>query len=144
MTFEEMLRQKLATAPFRSREKELLKVVLGEVQRKDSSGLMSHEQGNAIIKKMVKGNEETIALLKPDDPRRSGIEEENTILSSFLPSYLTAEQIREKLAQNGIDVPVMEAKSDGQAVGVAMGFLKKAGLSVEGDTVKKLVGEMRA
>lgn len=146
MTFEQKLRERLSKAPFRSREKELLKVVLGEVQLKSATAPVTEEQGNSLVKSMIKNNVEKVLVhLKEGDERRIGVLEENKILESLLPSYLTADEIEAKL-NTDIDlvIQIKAAKSDGQATGLAMKFLKAQNCNVEGDTVKQVVLSARA
>lgn len=144
MTFEQKLRERLNKAPFRSREKELLKVVLGEVQLKSASAPVTEEQGHSLVKSMIKNNVEKVLVhLKEGDERRIGILEENKILESLLPSYLTADEIKAKLSDDVV-TQIKEAKSDGQATGLVMKFLKAQNCNVEGDTVKQVVLAARA
>ena len=80
-------------------------------------------------------------LLSETDPRRAKLLEENKVLTSLLPQYWTAGQIRERLQADGVND--QGAKNDGQAIGMAMGHLKKINAPVEGQTVKEAVAEMR-
>ena len=140
MTFEEKLRNRIATSVFGSDEKNLLKVVLGELQRKSVGKPVSDETGYNVVKGMVKANEEVLRRLRRDDQtRRDKYEEENEILVELLPTYWSAEEIRESLGQ--LD---FSAINTGQAMGLAMKHLKGLNAPVEGDTVKKVVEEMRA
>jgi hypothetical protein len=143
MSFEEILRNRISKAPFRSKEKDLLKVVLGEIQQKSASGKVTDDQGLAIVKSMIKNNiEKVLPHLKDEDERKTMIEEENKILQSLLPSYLTAEQIKNRLVD--LVGQIKEAKSEGQATGIAMKHLKLINVQVEGETVKQAIQEMRA
>lgn len=144
MSFEQTVRDRIAKAPFRSREKDILKVVLGDIQQKAAGGTITEEQGHALVKKLVKGNEETLGHLKADDARRPQYVEENAILATLLPSYLTAEQVTAELTSAGVVEQVKAAKNEGQATGVAMKHLKGKGLAVEGDEVKKAVTALRS
>jgi hypothetical protein len=144
MSFEQSLRDRINKAPFRSREKDLLKVVLGEVQQKSAGGKVTDEQGLAIVKKMAKANEETLGLLGAEDKRREQYEEENAILQSLLPNYLTVEQIVQRLTEGGLADEIKTAKNEGQATGIAMKKLKADNAPVEGDTVKQAVVKLRS
>ena len=141
MSYEEQIRGRMIKAPHGSTEKSLLKVLLGEVQQKSNIGQFTDEMGLAIVKKMMKANEETIPHLSEIDPRRAKLLEENKVLTSLLPQFWTAGQIRERLQADGVNV--QGAKNDGQAIGMAMGHLKKMNAPVEGQTVKEAVAEMR-
>jgi uncharacterized protein YqeY len=146
MSFEEKLRERLNKAPFRSKEKDLLKVVLGELQQKSASGKVTDEQGLAIVKSMIKNNiEKVLPHLKEGDERKTVIEEENKILQALLPAYLTVEQVKELLAKyQGLTEDIQAAKNDGQATGLAMKYLKSLNAQVEGETVKQAILELRA
>ena len=145
MTFEQKLRERLNKAPFRSREKELLKVVLGEVQLKSASAPVTEEQGHSLVKSMIKNNVEKVLVhLKEGDERRIGVLEENKILESLLPSYMTADEVKVKLSGDAeLATQIKAAKNDGQATGLAMKFLKAQNCNVEGDTVKQVVLSLR-
>lgn len=146
MSFEQTLRDRISKAPFRSKEKDLLKVVLGDVQQKSASGKVSDEQGLGIVKSMIKNNVEKVLVhLKEDDPRHAVIVEENKILASLLPTYLTVDEVKELLAKYDSMVSDLKAaKSEGQATGIAMKYLKSVNAQVEGDTVKQAVQQLRA
>ncbi len=143
MSFEQTLRDRINKAPFKSTERDLLKVVLGEFQLKAATLKVTDEMAIAIVKKMVKANDETLGHLGQDDARRKQYEEENQILQTLLPSYLTVDQILAKLSEGGLTEEVKTAKSEGQATGVAMRHLKSANASVEGETVKQAVQKLR-
>src|SRR5450432_934138 len=95
-------------------EKEILRVAVGEITteaaRPGRKG--SDEEAQAILRKLVKSNEETLAATA-DEEKRTTLLEENAILAGFLPKSLTPEEILAALA------PVLEqiktAPSDGQA-----------------------------
>lgn len=144
MSFEQTVRDRISKAPYGSTEKNILKVVLGDIQLKAAGGTITDEAGHAIVKKLVKGNEETLGHLKAEDARRHQYIEENAILATLLPAYLTAEQVTAELTSAGLVEQVKSAKNEGQATGVAMKHLKGKGLAVEGDEVKKAVTAMRS
>src|SRR4051812_34271499 len=99
MSFEQMLRAKIAKAPFKSTEKEVLKVVLGEWQLKAATGKVTDELGFGLVKKMIKANDENLLYLGLTDPRRAKYNEENRFLNDLLPEYLTVEQVLATLAE---------------------------------------------
>jgi hypothetical protein len=149
MSFEQVLRDRIAKAPFKSKERDILKVVLGELQLKAASGKVSDETSHNFVKSMIKNNtEKVLAVLKLDDPRRAGIEEENKVLQSLLPKYLTVDEaetaLREATDPPGLVEEIQKAKSEGQATGVAMKYLKGHGMNVEGETVKTVVSKLRS
>lgn len=141
MSFEQQIRDRMTKSAHGSNERNLLKVVLGEVQQKSALGAFTEDMGHAIVKKMMKANEETIPHLSESDARRGKLLEENKILAGLLPQYWSAAQVRQQLEADGIDIK--SAKNDGQAMGLAMQHLKKINAPIEGQAVKVAVGEMR-
>ena len=142
MSFEQKLRDRIKNAGFGSVEKNVLRVVLGDVQLKAAKSKINDEACYGIVKKIVQGNKDSIGYMAMDDPRKSQYEQENVILSSLLPEYLTADQIRGKLTPELIE-QVKSSKNDGQCVGLVMSYLKKENLLVEGETVKEVVKLLR-
>lgn len=139
MNFEEKLRVKINTFPFQSSERNLLKVVLGEFQRKGVGKSVSDETGYNVVRKMIKVNEENSALLGEDDPWTQVFEEENQVMAMLLPKCWDAEHI-----QAHLDLELIRAaKNDGQAMGLAMRTLKELDAPVEGDVVKAVVSKIR-
>jgi uncharacterized protein YqeY len=138
--FEEKIRKDLAAIPFSDKEhRNILKVVLGEIQRKPVGGKVTEEMAHNVVKGMIKSNEEMIHYFAADNPRCLECERENAILRAILPAYLSEDAIRSALQS----VDIQSAKGDGQAVGMAMKYFKESGLSIEGETVKKVVLAMR-
>lgn len=145
MTFEQKIRDRISKVPFKSKEKEILKVVLGEVQQKSNMGSFSEESGISMVKSMIKNNiEKVLIYMSADDPRRAPLEEENRVLTSLLPAYLTKDEVRAKLNEVNLGGAFKDMKNEGMAVGAAMKFFKGLNLAVEGDVVKQVVQELRA
>jgi uncharacterized protein YqeY len=123
-------------------EKEILRVAVGEITteaaRPGRQG--NDEEAQAILRKLVKSNEETLAATTEAD-KRAVLQQENEILGAYLPKSLGAEEIAAALA------PVIEqikaAASDGQATGVAMKQLKVLGAVVNGKDVAVAIKELR-
>jgi uncharacterized protein YqeY len=124
-------------------EKEILRVAVGEITteaaREGRKG--DDDEARAIVKKLMKSNEESIeGGLSPE--RRAELEEENRILSAFLPKVLGIEDI--VLALSPVSDAVKAAGNEGQATGVAMKHLKAAGASVNGKDVAEAVKRLRS
>ena len=123
-------------------EKEILRVAMGEITteaaRDGRKG--NDEEAQAILRKLIKSNEESLNASE-DPAKRSVLEEENRILAAFLPKSLSVEEIVAALA------PVVEgvksAGNEGQATGVAMKHLKSAGALVSGKDVAVAVKQLR-
>ena len=99
------------------------------------------EEAQAVIKKVVKGNREMIAVAKdPEVVQRT--ETEIALLNGLLPQTLTVEEITQHLAP--VQDAIRAAGNDGQATGVAMKHLKSGGHAVEGQSVAQAVKALRA
>lgn len=123
-------------------EKEILRVALGDIQSEQARGtdVVSDEQAAKIIRKIIKGNDETLAVVK-DPEARTKLERENAILASLLPQTLSTEQIVERLQP--VIGTIQAAGNDGHATGVAMKHLKAAGAAVDGKAVAEAVKRIR-
>ncbi len=123
-------------------EKEILRVAVGEITteaaREGRKG--DDEEARAIVKKLMKSNEESLAS-GPDAERRSVLEEENRILSAFLPQTLGVDAI--VAALGAVAEAVRAAGNEGQATGIAMKHLKASGASVNGKDVAAAVKRLR-
>jgi len=123
-------------------EKEILRVAVGEITteaaREGRKG--DDDESRAIIRKLIKSNDESLAS-GPDGERRKVLEEENQILSAFLPQALGVDAIVSAL--EAVREAVRAAGSEGQATGVAMKHLKASGASVNGKDVAEAVRRVR-
>ena len=123
-------------------EKEILRVAVGEITteaaRDGRTG--SDEEALAILKKLVKSNDESIAASE-DEAKKAVLEEENRVLEDFLPKSLGVDAIVAALAD--VSDAVKGAGSDGQATGVAMKHLKSSGAVVNGKDVAQAVKRLR-
>jgi uncharacterized protein YqeY len=126
----------------RTVEKEILKVAIGEIEVQDARGVVKGEEDQiAIVRKIVKANEETLAATT-DAAAKQQLVEENVVLNSFLPQQMGVDQI--VAALESVRDPIRAAANDGQATGVAMKHLKAAGASVNGKDVTEAVKKIRA
>ncbi len=126
----------------RAVEKEILKVAIGEIEVADARGTVKTEDDQiAIVRKLVKSNEETAAATT-DPTQKKQLEEEIAILKTMLPQTLGVDQIATALepVRDGIRA----AANDGQATGVAMKHLKSQGAVVNGKDVTEAVRKIRA
>jgi len=123
-------------------EKEILRVAVGEITteaaRDGRTG--SDEEALAILRKLVKSNDESIAA-GVDDEKKATLVEENRILSEFLPKSLGVDAIVAALAS--VADAVKAAGNEGQATGVAMKHLKSTGAVVQGKDVAVAVKKLR-
>jgi len=123
-------------------EKEILRVAMGEITteaaRPGRQG--SDEEAMAILRKLLKSNEETLASTT-DAEKRAVLTQEMEILATYLPKSLTLEEIVQALA--AVAPQIKAAGNDGQATGIAMKQLKSAGLVVNGKDVTLAIKELR-
>jgi uncharacterized protein YqeY len=124
-------------------EKEILRVAVGEITtdaaREGRKG--DDEEAQAILRKLMKSNDESIAASE-DSAKKATLEEENRILSDFLPKSLDVEAIVAALAP--VADAVKAAGNEGQATGVAMKHLKSSGAVVQGKDVAQAVKRLRS
>jgi uncharacterized protein YqeY len=124
--------------------KDALRVVISEATPKDGS-VANDEAVIRTIRKVVEGNTETRTKLKESgresEPLYAKLEAESNFLSGFLPRMLNQEQIGNEL------MPLVDqikgAKSEGQAIGIAMKHLKTKGYPVDGKDVSAVVVNLR-
>ncbi len=123
--------------------RDVLRLALGEVQTSEARNErpLKDEEVAAILKKLVKSNEETLGLAGEGE-RATTLRRENEILSSLLPKAMSPEQIVEAL-QSQVEA-IKAAKADGQAMGVAMKHLKSVGATVEAADVTAAVKRIRS
>jgi uncharacterized protein len=127
----------------RTIEKEVLRVVVGEITTNAARPGMTgnDDEARAVIRKLIKSNEETRAVSE-DPVQRSHLELENRTLVGFLPQSLSIEQI--VAALQAVKDAILSAGNEGQATGVAMKQLRAAGAVVNGKDVSAAVKQMRA
>lgn len=137
--------RKRITAAMREKDdltRNILKVALGDLQAAESrqSTPLTPDQAAGVVRKIIKGNEETIGLTK-DAATIERLRKENAILESLLPQSLSVEEIVAALAP--VEAQVRGAGNDGQATGVAMKHLKSTGATVTGADVATAVKRLR-
>lgn len=143
MLIEEM-RRRMAEAfkAGRTVEKNILRLAVGEAQTLEARGTaLTDESVAALVRKIIKSNEETIAL-GSNEADKALLQEENAVLRSLLPQSLDVPGIVQLLAPSA--AAIRAAGNDGQATGIAMKALKEAGAVVNGKDVTAAVKQMRA
>lgn len=123
-------------------ERDILRLALGEIQRIQATKAsdLSEEETQRIIRKMIKSNEETRAAAGNRTELISKLTEEIATLNALLPKLWTVEQIVAALPADEIK----QAKSDGQATGIAMKHLRSMGAPVDGKAVGAAVKKIRS
>lgn len=123
-------------------KKEILRVAVGEITtdaaRAGKKG--DDEEAQAILRKLIKSAEETLAS-GVGDAERATLERERDILATFLPKSLSVADIVALLAP--VADAVRAAGNDGQATGVAMKELKARAAVVNGKDVAEAVRSIR-
>ncbi len=124
-------------------EKEILRVAVGEITTEQArpGRKGSDDEVEAILRKLIKSNEESLAAgLAPD--REAVLRQEIGILSGFLPKNLSVDEIVSALSP--VADAIRAAGNDGQATGVAMKHLKSTGAVVSGKDVSEAVRRVRS
>ena len=75
-------------------EKDILRLVLGEIQTAEARGATTatDDEAFAIVRKLIKSNQETLAATTDDEAKRV-LAKEIEILGTLLPASLSIEQI---------------------------------------------------
>jgi uncharacterized protein len=122
--------------------RDVLRLALGEIQTAEArkNAPLSDEEATAALRKLVKSNEETLALTT-DPESAAALRRENDVLGALLPKGLSTEEIVAALAAE--HEPIKAAKNDGQATGLAMKHLKASGKTVSGTDVAAAVKAIR-
>ncbi len=122
--------------------RDVLRLALGELQTAEArrNAPLPEEDAVQVVRKLVKANEETLALTTDAD-RASALRRELEVLVALLPASLTPDQIAELLAP--ARDAIRAAKNDGQATGIAMKHLKGVGKSASGAEVTLAVKKVR-
>jgi uncharacterized protein len=122
----------------------VLGLAVGEIQTAEARAnrALGEDEAMAVVRKLVKSNEETLALAGTDDGRAAGLRREIEALSALLPRSMSVEQIAEALSP--VADAIRAAKSDGQAMGVAMKHLKAAGAIASAANVQQALERVRS
>jgi uncharacterized protein YqeY len=99
------------------------------------------DEAIAILKKLVKSNEETLAVAT-DAQQQEALAREIALLAAMLPKTLGVPEIVAALGP--VVDAIRAAGNDGQATGVAMKHLKSTGASVDGKTAAAAVKQIRS
>jgi uncharacterized protein YqeY len=124
-------------------EKEILRVAVGEITtdaaRPGRTG--SDEEAQAILRKLIKSNEESLESVS-DVEKRASLTRENEVLRELLPRALGEEELMAALSH--VAQQIRAAGNDGQATGVAMKELRAEGIVADGKMVGAAVRRLRA
>jgi uncharacterized protein YqeY len=122
----------------------ILGLAVGEIQTAEARAnrALGDDEATAVVRKLLKSNEETLGLTGADDARAPALRREIEVLASLLPKSMSIEQIAEALG--AVADAIRSAKSDGQAMGVAMKHLKAVGAVVGAADVQQAVKRVRS
>jgi uncharacterized protein YqeY len=137
--------KKLTTQAMKNRDdvaKNILRLALGEMQTAEAreGRAVREDEAFAIVRKLVKSNEETLAAAGEGE-QATILRKEIAILSGLLPATMSVAQIVEALAP--VSDGLKAAKNDGQATGLAMKHLKTTGATFDGTDVSVAVKQIR-
>jgi uncharacterized protein YqeY len=147
MTLIDTLRQK-ALAAMKAKDPAaatILRLAQSEVSAAElrAGRALTDDEAYAVVRKLVKSNEETLASGAADATVAATLTRENALLTELLPKGLGPAEIQALLAP--IADAIRAAGGDGQATGVAMKHLKASGAAgVNGVDVALAVKAIRA
>lgn len=121
--------------------KNVLKVVLGEIQTQETrnSKELTDEQVVKVLKKTLDGVNEMLQY----KPYAHDLMTERATLEGLMPPVLNFYDIVNAIESDGTaKMQIIESKSDGQAMGIAMKLLKDKG-AVDGNLVKEVIKSIR-
>lgn len=123
--------------------RDVLRLAASEIQKVEASSgkPTTDEDAIVVLRKLVKSNEETLAL-SGEGARADALRREIEVMTSLLPKTMSVDEIVEALAP--VKEAILAAKSDGQATGVAMKHMKGTGATFEGNDVAAAAKKLRA
>ncbi len=123
--------------------KNVLGLAFGEIQTAEARANrpLREDEAMAIVRKLLKTTEETLALAS-DGAQAPALRREIDALAALLPKSLSVEQVVAELAS--VAEPIRSAKSEGQAMGVAMKHLKASGAPVGAREVQEAIKRVRS
>ena len=126
-------------------KKNILKVALGEINTLQSrSPSSTDDQFIKLLEKLVNSNKETISFAQ-DVSVKSKLEQEITILSSFIPKKISVDDLLFILEKNSVLVEnIKSAKSDGQAMGQVIKYLKNININFNNSDVTEAIKKIKS
>jgi uncharacterized protein YqeY len=121
----------------------ILRLAQGEIQQSEARAgkTFTDEESAAVVKKLVKSNRET-AEQTTDEAAKAILVREIELLEQFLPKELDAEAVLAALPADVADA-IRAAANPGMGTGLAMKFLKGAGIAAPGSAVNAAVAKIR-
>jgi uncharacterized protein YqeY len=112
----------------------LLKIVLGDCQTKNK---FDDDFIELTCRKLIESNLETIKL----GGESTQLNIENVILNKYVKKDLSEAELQ--IHTDKLSIEITDAKSEGQAVGVLMKYLRSIDLRTSGDAAKSVVKAIR-
>lgn len=143
MIIDELKKQALAAMKAKdSVATTILRLAQGEIQQSETRAgkTFTDEEAAAVLKKLVKSNKET-AEQTADAAAKEILLREISLLEAFLPKELDAVAVAAALAPTADAIKA--AGNAGMATGIAMKFLKAAGIAASGNVVQEAVAALR-
>jgi hypothetical protein len=81
MDFEQKLRLEIYNAPFQSEQRQILKLLLGDLSR---GGKITNSRGQSLVKKILETNNTQMTKFAKTHPRYIELLNENCVLSKLL------------------------------------------------------------
>ncbi|MDP9036026.1 MAG: GatB/YqeY domain-containing protein [Myxococcota bacterium] len=131
--------------------KAILGLAMGEIQTAEARANrpLTDDEAAAVVRKLVKSNEETLGHVatresasEASDSPSATLRREIEVLASLLPKALSAEALAGSLAE--VADALRGAKTEGQAMGIAMKHLKARALQADAEPVREHVQKLRA
>lgn len=137
---ENVLRAKLMEARVNknSLAKNILGVVLGDIQNLSSKKDLSESDKFSVITKLIKNNTQSIDSLPDNDSRKKELIEEITILESILPPKISRENIVSFIREKKIP---LDKNNLNKSIGLTAKSLKNENIFFDNDDVRTAVVE---
>lgn len=131
----QLLKQKLVTAIKNKNEieKNVLRVILSEIDRRTETKPISQEEIYRIIKKLILSNQECTKIRT-----NFQLDLENEFLATLLPKELS----REEIAKYIDSLDLSKCKNVGAAIGVTMKYFKANNLYIDANIVKEYINHL--
>jgi len=121
-------------------EKNILRLVLGEIQLRCSVAGATEDDKMNIVRKIIKGIDTSLEAIK-DDPARqeevTNLSTEKAILERYLPKSMTQEELQQFLKDNSVEILI--TMGEGKAIGTVVKALKASGKTADIMVVKAVV-----
>lgn len=121
----------------------IYRLALGEIQTAEArhGRAVTDDEATSVVRKLIKSNEETLSMAAGAE-QKATLERELALLKELLPQSMSVDAI--VAALEPVAPAIKEAKSEGQATGVAMKHLKAQGANANGGDVAVAVKQIRA